>query len=245
MSRTIRGISLLLLCGLSAISIVTAQTAPPSGNLSVANFNDSGPGSLRDAIAQASASSGGNEITFPAGIAGTIVLTSGPLVIGNSVTIIGPGPQTLTISGNNSSRVFQIQDAGAVAISGLHITQGLADSGASHPGLGGGIYVSHSNLTLSNVMIDQSSAIGASNIVSDNGTDGVGGGGGIYLGGGALTLINSTVDNNTAVGGGPASGGGLGGGIFNPCGNQPSLPGGAGAGGGILNNSGTTTWTGR
>lgn len=243
MTRTIRGISLLLLCGLSAISIVTAQTGP-TGNLTVTNLNDSGPGSLRDAIAVASASSSGGEITFAVGIGGTIFLTSGPLIIGNSLTITGPGPQALTISGSKASRVFDIEGGGTVLISGLHITQGLADSEAAHPGLGGGMYVSHSKLTLSHMVIDQNQAVGVPNVVSDNGLEGVGGGGGIYNDGGVLTLVNSTLNNNTASGGGLTSGGQFGGGIFNPCGNQPVPSGGAGLGGGILNTKGTMTWSG-
>src|SRR5215831_16738969 len=74
--------------------------------LCVVNLNDSGPGSLRDNLAQARA---GDTIAFdsaPSG--GTITLTSGELKVGRSVTIQGPGAAALSIDGNHASRVFEI-----------------------------------------------------------------------------------------------------------------------------------------
>ena len=74
--------------------------------VTVTNNNDSGPGSLRDAIADAAA---GDIITFAPGLASqTITLTSGQLDIpvGKNITIDGAAAPGLTISGNNSSRAF-------------------------------------------------------------------------------------------------------------------------------------------
>src|SRR5687767_7704073 len=53
---------------------------------------DSGPGSLRDAIAAAAP---GETINFA--ITGTIVLTSGELFIDQDLIIAGPGPALLTV----------------------------------------------------------------------------------------------------------------------------------------------------
>src|SRR5207249_1651027 len=85
----------------------------------VVNLNDSGAGSLRDAIA---ASSAGDIVTFSNGLAGTITLTSGTLLIDRDLTILGPGAKIITLSGNNAFEVFQIT-SGAVNISGLSITR--------------------------------------------------------------------------------------------------------------------------
>ena len=60
----------------------------------VTTLADSGPGSLRDALATAPPN---ENITFS--VTGTITLTSGELVINSPRTIIGPGADQLTISG--------------------------------------------------------------------------------------------------------------------------------------------------
>src|SRR5207244_1512485 len=55
---------------------------------------------------------------------GRITLTSGELVISNSLSINGPGAKLLTISGNTNSRVFHVAPQGTVDIYGLTITGG-------------------------------------------------------------------------------------------------------------------------
>ena len=64
----------------------------------VLNLNDSGPGSLRAAVAAANATPGANVIDFAAGLQGTIGLTSGELLITNSLTINGPGANQVSVS---------------------------------------------------------------------------------------------------------------------------------------------------
>src|SRR5947209_3253223 len=94
--------------------------APPFafGNTTVMNTNDNGPGSLRQAVADVAP---GGTITFD--VTGTIALTGGELTIDKDLTINGPGANQLTVSGNNLSRVFNI-NGGSVDISGLTISNG-------------------------------------------------------------------------------------------------------------------------
>src|SRR5262249_14431049 len=83
----------------------------------VTNLNDSGPGSLRDAIATTPA---GGIVDFQPGLTGTINLTSGPLMIGKALTITGPGAKTISVKGG-----FIVTLAATPAgITGLTITQG-------------------------------------------------------------------------------------------------------------------------
>src|SRR5713226_3948365 len=99
--------------------------------LFVYNTNDSGPGSLRQAVDDNNRLGGSNTISFANGVTGVITLTGGELLVTNDSSIIGPGDKVLTVQGNNTARVFDVANA-AVNISGLAIANG---SNA----LGGGI----------------------------------------------------------------------------------------------------------
>jgi hypothetical protein len=97
----------------------------------VSNLADSGPGSLRQAVLDANAQGGANQITFALDLHGSIALTSGELEVDNDLTITGPGADTIALSGNNSSRVFEIAGGSHVSISALAFMQGRASAGGS------------------------------------------------------------------------------------------------------------------
>src|SRR5438132_14144234 len=83
--------------------------------------NDSGPGSLRQALADAH---NGDTIIFDSNLNGrNIVLTSDELVIDKNVTINGPGANLLGVyrSSNPDLRVFHVMPGATVTISGLTI----------------------------------------------------------------------------------------------------------------------------
>jgi hypothetical protein len=102
----------------------------------VLNVNDSGPDSLRAAIAAASS---GDTINFSNQLQGhTIVLTGGQLVINKNLDIEGPGANKLIVSGNNASRVFDIGNSATVTIAGLTIANGSATSTTDPSQQGGG-----------------------------------------------------------------------------------------------------------
>ena len=177
--------------------------------LTVINTNDSGQGSLRQAILNASS---GDTINFDSALAGkTITLTSGELDITNNVNIDGSFPSGLpavTISGNHSSRVFEFA-RGTSAIGGLIIADG---NNTSSP-LGGGILNDKGvNLTVSGVEISHNSATKGGGIENDGGTLTVSGveishnsaakGGGIENDGGTLTVSAGDISNNSATKGG-------------------------------------------
>ena len=148
----------------------------------VTNLNDSGAYSLRAGI-----QSGDATIAFAPGLHGTITLTS-ELLINHSVTIDGPGANELSVSGNNSSRVFEVA-AGQVAISGLTIADGQEVAGN-----GGGILVD-AGATLN---LDQVVVAGNSAYADSSGNYGNGGG---IENDGSLTVTQSLFKNNVASGG--------------------------------------------
>ena len=115
-----RAFRFLLLLAVCAIQFAQAQASP----FIVTNASDSGPGSLRQALATAS---DGDRIQFDPALNGqTITLTSGELLVDKSITIIGPGAGQLSVNGNAASRVFHIGSAKIVTVSGLTITNGAA-----------------------------------------------------------------------------------------------------------------------
>src|SRR5260370_26211886 len=143
----------------------------PQDPTHVTNLNDSGPGSLRQAIATAKP---GYIITFDASLrGGTIKLTSDNLSITQSMTIRGLGSGLLTISGNHGDRQIKVAQKITVTISGVTITS-FDSSGIKNYGV----------LTLED------------SIVSGNTTPGDGGGIENYESG-MLTLINSIVSRNS------------------------------------------------
>ena len=84
--------------------------------ITVTNTNDSGPGSLRQALRVAN---DGDTINFA--VTGTIVLTSGGLPVNKNITISGPGADQLSIDGNQAFLVFGIFHDKTATISGLTV----------------------------------------------------------------------------------------------------------------------------
>src|SRR5437867_1668655 len=87
-----------------------AVTIPVTSRL-----DDGSPGTLREAIANAS----DGDAIDASGISGTIFLANGELLVNKSVTILGPGPDLLAVDGNHISRVFHIAPGKTVTVSGF------------------------------------------------------------------------------------------------------------------------------
>src|SRR6476660_9346049 len=73
--------------------------------ITVTNTNDSGPGSLRQALADVQ---NGDTIVFKLSGAATIPLMSGELVINRNIVINGPGANLLTIARAQGAPNFRI-----------------------------------------------------------------------------------------------------------------------------------------
>src|SRR5438552_1049741 len=79
------------------------RTVPST--FTVTTLADSGPGSLRAAVTAANAAPGADTVRFAPGLHGTIALAS-EIPITDALTIDGPGANQITVSGNNTTRVF-------------------------------------------------------------------------------------------------------------------------------------------
>lgn len=166
----------------------TFSTAAPTLYL-VSNLNDSGKGSIRQAILDANENPGDDIISFQTGLAGTITLTNGQLVISDSVAVEGPGANVVAVAGNHASRIFEIDPGtfGTVTVNGLTLKEGLDMTGNG----GGAIIVDSGTVTIDRCTLSANSA----------GADNGGGGGGAIrkFGPGKLTVSNSTITNNSAL----------------------------------------------
>lgn len=176
----------------------------PLATITVTNTNDGGPGSLRQAIADASS---GDTITFAIPLPATITNSNFfALVVDKNLTIQGPGSDKLTINGSALDNVFIFNSGITATISGLTITNGNSGSG------GGIVSNSTTTLTINNCVItgNTARAFGGGiinfgtltindSIVSNNRTTNTGNtftrGAGINNQG-SLTLNSTTVSNN-------------------------------------------------
>jgi fibronectin-binding autotransporter adhesin len=202
----------------------------------VTTLSDAGPGSLRQAIADAH--SGDTIVVATNGV----ITVSSMLLITNGLTIVGPGPELLSLSGGNTTRVLW-NDTGATSIvSGLSIRNGQIPANASGAGV-----VNYGVLTLSNCIVTANRAANGAN--GPNGSDsGVNGGAGARGGEGAgiysisnLTLIACTISYNTNGNGG-RGGNGVIGSLTTPDGSNGGAGNRGGNGAGVLS-TGTLTMT--
>lgn len=157
----------------------------------VTTTNDSGPGSLRQAIADAHDQT---TIQFDPALNGQTISLTSELVISTNISITGPGSSLLAVAGNLTNfRVFHITSGHTVAISGLTIRNGQAING-------GGLFNS-GTLTVTNCTVTSNRVGFMGPATMPNNVTGAG----IYNEG-TLTLVGTTVSGNvTQVG---ATGGG-------------------------------------
>jgi hypothetical protein len=172
---------------------LSAQAA----TITVTNINDSGAGSLRQAIAD---SHNGDAVNLE--VTGTITLSTGELLVDKSITIHGPASGNLTVDCNYSNRGFYVSSGVTATIAGLTIMNG---NGQGEIPLGAGIYNDHATLVVDRCTLSGNAA-------------GFGGGG-IYNdgsnGSATLTVTNSTLSGNWAA---APYFRGIGGGIYNEAG---------------------------
>lgn len=192
----------------------------------VDNLEDSGAGSLRQAIEDSNAQLGADEIVFDESLSGgKINLTSGQLTITDSVDITGIGASQITVGGGNENRIFSVNDNSDnlidVNISDLTITEGV-NIGFRGGGTGGGV-VNYERLTIDRSVITgnfsgnigggiANTQSGVLEVINSSVVDNVASNGFSYISGGGIfndgtaIVINSTITGNTITNGG---GGGI------------------------------------
>jgi beta-glucanase (GH16 family) len=155
----------------------------------VTSAADSGPGSLRQALADVCR---GGVVRFDPALAGQTITVGGELTVERDLTLEGAGAPGLALSGGDARRVLVVNAGAAASVRDLTIRDGY---GAD---LGGAMIV-NGQLTLERSVVEGSFSNGNLQFWQ--------GGGGIYVGdGGSLRLRDSSVRGNATSG---SDGGGI------------------------------------
>lgn len=207
--------------GAAAIGLACHAAPAAASTYLVDTSGDPGPGgttSLRQAVAAANGAAD-NFVDFSPALDGsTITLLLGEIAINQPMTIVGPGAEKLAVSGNDSSRIFNISTPSAtpiaVTLTGLRLTHGKATGN----NLGGAIYTSNVSLTLEDSELDHNAAtqggaiflqnaigvlsaskLARTTLANNSAKAGVGQGGGLLASFGAtLQIVDSAVSANTS-----------------------------------------------
>lgn len=172
----------LLYTIMASLALGTAMGVEPSGvaeigataPLRVTQLGDSGPGSLRDALAKANARAGFDHIRFAPGLAGPLHVVDGPLLVRDDVRVEGPRGLRIRLQGNAVDSLIE------VAGGGVELTlQNLLLTGAGNSAL-----VNHgANVTVENCTLSANNGRRGGAIDSRNGT---------------LSLLRTTIRGNLA-----------------------------------------------
>jgi hypothetical protein len=174
----------------------------PANTIVVQNCNDSGSGSLREALANAG---NGDTIDLTQLNCSTISLTTGSILFTQtSVTLQGPGSKYLAITGNDAYAPLLHDGTGTLYINDLTVEHGAKYfTDAQVDDARGGCIFSGGTVFLSDSVVAYCTA-------TDTSTSHRAIGGAIYAASG-VSLTNSSVINSAAI-----SGSAAGGGIFSP-----------------------------
>ena len=169
------------------LDVELLETRQLLSNFAVTSTADDGStGTLRWAVEQANAATTPSTINFSLGSgAATITLTKGQLMLSNTAdptTIEGTGASLLSVSGNDASRVFQLDKGVTASITGLTITGGTTGKYSNSPG--GGLYNDGGTLTVTGSTITGNSTYG-------------GLGGGLAAYGGVTSLTDCAITGNS------------------------------------------------
>ncbi|MBI3151019.1 MAG: HYR domain-containing protein [Chloroflexi bacterium] len=227
----------------SALDVAPAFAASP---IEVTNANDSGAGSLRQAINDVDA---GGTITFNSSLSGSTITISSVFNISKNMTIDGAAlASQVTLNGGGTQRVFYVNAGSTLTLKNVTVANGYAD-------YGGGIFLNGSgSLVVENGLFTGNTANGgyggaiASYFVSGNtvtinnstfsGNNASIGGAAFADNGGTVTITGSTFTGNNS--------GSLGGAIFN-AGSltllSSTLSGNSSGNGSAINNDSTGTLT--
>lgn len=174
------------------IDAFALHTPAHAASLAVMNCDDSGPGSLREAVANAAS---GDTIDLGGLTCGTIALASGAITTALvELTVVGPGANALAIDAGGMDRVFAGGASTWLTIRGLTLRNGRLDQAVA----AGGCVYAGAGLFLTDVLVTGCTAKASGDAR----------GGGVATDGGLQMQFTSISDCVVESAGGTARGGG-------------------------------------
>jgi hypothetical protein len=174
----------------SCLGLVPGADLHAGTTFFVSNCDDSGNGSLRDAVGIAAS---GDTVDLTTLACSTISLASGAIVVAQESLILeGPGAQ-LAIDGGYADRIFRHTGTGTLFVSDVTIRSG---SYASDSSAKGGCIYSAGSLSLSNAVVTQCTVLGQHPAVAMGGAISTEGG---------LAVLSSRITGNISQGGADSS----------------------------------------
>jgi predicted outer membrane repeat protein len=194
-SKILTAIALVCLIGIAGL-LVTVQPARAAGTVTDCSTYGPGAGTLQDALA------GGGTVTFAC--SGTIVVPE-IAITADTPTVIDATGQNVTLSGNNTNRVFLVNNSKSLTLRHINVANG------SNNLYGGGVYVSDTgsltveDTTFTGNTASQGGAIYDNSVITMTitgstitGNSSSSYGGGIYIRFGNVAVNNSTINGNSA-----------------------------------------------
>jgi predicted outer membrane repeat protein len=165
----------------------------------VTNTSDSGAGSLREAIAEANANAGADEIQFADSVSGTITLGSQLPSVTDDAGLVIDGGGDVKVSGNHAVAVLEVGVGARLTLQNLTVADGSADDHGAGVVNGGFMEVTNSTFSDNSAISDNlySSATVTNSTFSDNSSSF---GGAIYMSEGGTTTVSNTIIANTTNG---------------------------------------------
>ena len=233
------------------VKVIAQYSSSSSSNVASASFTIGGTGALTAPVLTPN----GGSFSGPLMVdiynrSGAIYLSSPLPKINMDLTIDGPGAESLTISGNFKSRVFEV-DGGSVSISGITVENGFTRGNSGSDGYngiaggggggggaaegGGGLLVKGGTVAIEGIDFLYNQAVGG-----PGGYGGAGYTGGNDYGDGGIGASSDLLDNSAGGQGGIAPFAAVNFGIFNLSSDRPGSDasdgthyGGGGGGSGI------------
>lgn len=120
----------------AALTFVLTSVAAHAADVVVANVNDSGAGSLRQAIVDVPVA---GTITFDPVLAGQTITLSSELILNKALVIDASTlPNGLTLNGNGAVRLVRVDASGNLTLRGLKLSRGNG-TGVANNGFGGAL----------------------------------------------------------------------------------------------------------
>jgi hypothetical protein len=177
----------IVVLALAVLTTVLLAGTAQADTFTVTSTNDSGAGSLREAINRADSRAGVDRIAFADGVDGTVTLSAALPRVTDPAGLEIDGGGDVTVSGDDADHVFLVGQGAAFALRNLTVSDASGGSGGGLRNAGGTVEVSGSTFS-DNHAGDYGGAI-------SNGS------------GGTLEVISSTISGNHAAdtGGGIAN----------------------------------------